>query len=782
MAKRFITPFAEAGDRAEMPDTPAGSDSNYQTGYPSEYEEDPVVNPTTAKFVERDKSNQLYNDITANIKEWQEHTYPEFITSANNSGVPFAYKKNSIVTYLGIDYASSVDANTDTPPSIKWEVYSTSLINNLSQSINFATIASYKAFTKSLPTTKRVYILERDAFFSVISGVITGNTSNIAASDEVDQSIKLITNGIKNSKQWGAIGDFNPATNTGTDDTVVMQSMYDSLEDGDQIVHIGRITLDRDNASLKTVQGVTSYILVADNVNNLKVTGTGTIYQRYNALDTVGVCFFDCDDLYLDMPIFDGNFRYLPAQPITYKQQLVHIIQGKRHKGGFTVRNCSNIGFMLTNQHGALSGYVESERNDSIYHTIISENCLQNTTFGTGVNRVTIGNFIALNPITAALKLSSRIDIAAPDFAFKGVEINSVQLSFDESYVIPNNEGDTGLNSTVTGIDYVSGARDVHINSANLDFQNVTIASIGVKQAPQDNGDLTRRSGPLRIDYLKIRNQAVVNSTVLSIDNEATGSTFGTIEYENVSKIIEVSDFTAGSVQPRELKYLKVDNIIGDEIDRLALSAVDYTADYIEIGTLKAKYEIGYALQAIRIDSSCDLNRFIINDLDVNSVVTVLGVVNDKIDINGVIDVSGQAADPLNIDMAALGSSLKCDLSNLDIKGDNNAIRKCTVRNVNRISVANDFILSGCPLGVAIVNSNKFFLGDGGNEYLDLTTLTPWVFTGAIPAIQGAFSYSGSPNNVQIADTGCSYRRQDTGQLYMKTSGIGTDLGWNPLT
>ena len=136
MAKRFITPFAEAGDRATMPDVPVGTDSNYRTGYPSQYEEDPVVNPSTAKFVERDKSNQLYNDITANIKEWQEHVYPEFITPAVNGGVPFPYKKGSIVTDLGVDYLSLVDGNEDPTTSEKWKIYEPLGINNFNVTAN----------------------------------------------------------------------------------------------------------------------------------------------------------------------------------------------------------------------------------------------------------------------------------------------------------------------------------------------------------------------------------------------------------------------------------------------------------------------------------------------------------------------------------------------------------------------------------------------------------------------------------------------------------------------
>lgn len=146
MAKRFITPFAEAGDRAEMPDVPTGSDSNYQTGYPSQYEEDPVVNPSTAKFVERDKSNQLYNDITSNIKEWQEQTYPAFITSAVNGGIPFSYKQGSIVKSASDNYVSLADNNEDVPPSAKWKLYNPQANNVL----NFDDLPTLLSSTKVL--------------------------------------------------------------------------------------------------------------------------------------------------------------------------------------------------------------------------------------------------------------------------------------------------------------------------------------------------------------------------------------------------------------------------------------------------------------------------------------------------------------------------------------------------------------------------------------------------------------------------------------------------------
>lgn len=121
--KRIVIPFAETGDKSIVPDSPSGTDVNYQTGYPSQYEEDPEVTPETAKFVERDKNNQILNDITGNIKLWQEHAYPDFIIAAVNGGVPFPYNKGSIVTYVGADYISIENANEDIPTSAKWKPY-----------------------------------------------------------------------------------------------------------------------------------------------------------------------------------------------------------------------------------------------------------------------------------------------------------------------------------------------------------------------------------------------------------------------------------------------------------------------------------------------------------------------------------------------------------------------------------------------------------------------------------------------------------------------------------
>lgn len=588
--------------------------------------------------------------------------------------------------------------------------------------------------------------------------------------------------GVKSSRYFGAAGDFVPSTNTGTDDTLAMQALFDSLKDGDTILLEGNILIDRATASVKTVQGVASYICVADGKKHLKVTGAGTIYQRYSTLDTIGVCFLNCDDLNLDMPVFDGNFRYAAAQPITFKQQLLHIIGGKRHKGGFTVRNSANVGFVITNQFGDTgAGFKTTEVNNSIYHTIISENCLQNSTFGTGVNRVTISSLSILNPVVGGIKLSSRTDIADNSAPFRGVSIGSLQVSFDSTYKIPNNEGNTALNSSLAALDYVSSATDVHVGSALLDFTHVTIPSIAVKQNPQTT--ILRRTGPLRIDYLSVRNQTITNSAVLQIDNESTASSFGTIECEAVSKVVEITNTVAAAVQPRDKKWLDVDRLIVNGSDRLALSVVGYTADYVRVGVLETNYLSSYALQSVRVDASCNLNALEIGKISTTASINILGVIHDEISIKGTVDCKNQASGPLFVSLTTLANT-RMDLSDLNLIGDGTANRVCTLQNVGFINASGNLKQTACPKGISIINCTEFNIGDNCNVFKNLTVLQPWQFTGTLPKIQGIFSYPGSPNSTQIGDIGNWYRRQDGSagaSLYIKTVGNGTNSGWNTV-
>lgn len=116
----FDTVFANAGDVTSVPDAiqPDGSVS-YGQGYGPKYAT-PLA--SGGLDIERAKMNQILQDITAALQQLQQHGTPPFITSTMNGGTPYSYSKYDRVLYSGVVYQSLQNANTDTPPSAKWQV------------------------------------------------------------------------------------------------------------------------------------------------------------------------------------------------------------------------------------------------------------------------------------------------------------------------------------------------------------------------------------------------------------------------------------------------------------------------------------------------------------------------------------------------------------------------------------------------------------------------------------------------------------------------------------
>lgn len=119
---------------------------------------------------------------------------------------PLVFSAGGVPTYNGSTVRLDVDGNysfkiLNSNSELKYYVHNVfegepitriDLINDLSQTINFDDVAAYKAFTEILPVKKRVYLADRDAYFTVIADTGTSNTWNIIASNEVAQSIDLV--------------------------------------------------------------------------------------------------------------------------------------------------------------------------------------------------------------------------------------------------------------------------------------------------------------------------------------------------------------------------------------------------------------------------------------------------------------------------------------------------------------------------------------------------------------------------------------------------------------
>jgi len=126
MAGYFEKPFAETGLKTAIPvDTTVDGSVSYEQGYGTDYEIDPVADPVNAKYPGLRDFNQLFFKISSNIKEWQEQTFPAWI-SDKGDGSPFSYSKDAIVTYTdGRAYVSLVDLNTGEPTvdTSNWKLF-----------------------------------------------------------------------------------------------------------------------------------------------------------------------------------------------------------------------------------------------------------------------------------------------------------------------------------------------------------------------------------------------------------------------------------------------------------------------------------------------------------------------------------------------------------------------------------------------------------------------------------------------------------------------------------
>ena len=126
--KWFKFPFAVTGSRTAVPeDLQPSGDVSYEEGYGIDYSRDPVVDPL-AKRIERDKYNQILYDITNWIRDLTVIGTPDFITTAQNGGVPYSYRAGARVMFddglVGyVRWESTVGSNTSSPLSdpTKWK-------------------------------------------------------------------------------------------------------------------------------------------------------------------------------------------------------------------------------------------------------------------------------------------------------------------------------------------------------------------------------------------------------------------------------------------------------------------------------------------------------------------------------------------------------------------------------------------------------------------------------------------------------------------------------------
>ena len=124
----FRYAFGEDGDLTSVPDgSQAGGSVSYQDGWTADYQL--TYGTTNAKAVDRSQTNQMFNDVTLALQQYQTVGCPEWISAADNGGSSFEYPLYARVRYdagSGVqEYENQVADNTATPGAdSSWRVIS----------------------------------------------------------------------------------------------------------------------------------------------------------------------------------------------------------------------------------------------------------------------------------------------------------------------------------------------------------------------------------------------------------------------------------------------------------------------------------------------------------------------------------------------------------------------------------------------------------------------------------------------------------------------------------
>ncbi|WP_338329653.1 hypothetical protein, partial [Commensalibacter sp. Nvir] len=122
---KINVPFASKGDKTFPPVTDNQGRVNFTQGYTGDYELDLNSGDVNAKPIERRDFNGLFNIITANLMQWQQHTFPTWYQDNGTGYAAGAYVSVTNAAGEVIIYRSLVDDNLSDPQTDQlgqWEV------------------------------------------------------------------------------------------------------------------------------------------------------------------------------------------------------------------------------------------------------------------------------------------------------------------------------------------------------------------------------------------------------------------------------------------------------------------------------------------------------------------------------------------------------------------------------------------------------------------------------------------------------------------------------------
>ena len=160
----YKTPFAESGNKTEIPDVSVGGVVGYDSGYGPDYEL--PQGSVNRKRIERDLYNGMFNGVTKNLKQWQENIYPTWIED-DGTGSAFAYPEGMIVSLSNVNYISLEDNNQEEPGTgDKWSEYVAPVPSEFDSVANMK-LASPKAGTELRTSAFYLNTFGGDAFYLV---------------------------------------------------------------------------------------------------------------------------------------------------------------------------------------------------------------------------------------------------------------------------------------------------------------------------------------------------------------------------------------------------------------------------------------------------------------------------------------------------------------------------------------------------------------------------------------------------------------------------------------
>ncbi len=290
----YKKPFAQNGNKTEVPNESVSGSVSYDTGYGPDYElQEGSVN---RKRIERQPFNGMMNSITKNLKQWQENLYPTWIED-DGDGVAFEYTEGMIVSHDNVNYISLEVSNQEEPGTgSKWSVYDATLQNK-----NYLGMKSLSGaiLDGSVEAGNYVRIIDRSMAIAQYQISATPNEIDVIACTGVPSlSLVIIHEMVISAEQLGMSTSNTSAFNTSILDRMKVIRVSGGTGDGlPMIINQGPYEIDADSEyDLYDFEGTGSLTWNGNTFNiadmNTRLSSIEKLSAKMRKGDTVKLAFY----------------------------------------------------------------------------------------------------------------------------------------------------------------------------------------------------------------------------------------------------------------------------------------------------------------------------------------------------------------------------------------------------------------------------------------------------------------------------------------------------------